>query len=54
MWLYYRDHKLQLIADIREYRSGILAQLTAGVAIEDVFAPYIRPAEPAKLIRRAA
>jgi hypothetical protein len=54
MWLYYRDHKLQLITDIREYRAGILAQLSAGVAVEDVFAPYFKPAEPAKRMRRAA
>ena len=54
MWLFYRDHKLRLITDIRAYRAGILAQLIAGVAVEDVFAPYFRPAEPAKSVRRAA
>lgn len=54
MWLFYRDHKLQLIADIKTYRAGILAQLMAGVAVEVVFAPYFRPAEPAKSMRRAA
>jgi hypothetical protein len=54
MWLYYRDHKLQLITDIRAYRAGILAQVQAGVAVEDVFAPYFKPAEPAKRMRRAA
>lgn len=48
MWLYYRDHKQQLIADIRDYRAAILAQLMAGTAAEVVFAPYFRPAEPAK------
>jgi hypothetical protein len=52
MWLFYRDHKQQLIADIKEYRTGILVQLMAGVAVEDVFAPYFKPAEPAKPARR--
>lgn len=54
MWLFYRDHKPQLITDIKEYRAGILAQLVAGVPVEKVFAPYFRPAEPAKSMRRAA
>jgi hypothetical protein len=54
MWLFYRDHKLQLVTDIRDYRAGILAQLMAGVAVEDVFAPYFKPAEPASTLRRAA
>lgn len=54
MWLYYRDHKLLLITDIKEYRADILAQLTAGVAVEDVFAQYFKPAQPVKSMRRAA
>lgn len=54
MWVYYRDHKQQLITDIRDYRDGILAQIMAGVPVEDVFAPYFKPAEPAKALRRAA
>lgn len=54
MWVYYRDHKQLLIADIRVYRADILAQLMQGAAVEDVFAPYLRPAEPAKSMRRAA
>lgn len=54
MWVYYRDHKPLLITDIRDYRAGILTQLMAGLAVEDVFAPYFKPAEPAKALRRAA
>lgn len=54
MWLYYRDHKPQLVDDIRDYRTALLAQLMAGVAVEEVFAPYFRPAEPARPLRRAA
>jgi len=52
MWLYYRDHKAQLITDIRDYRAGILGQLMAGVAVEVAFAPYFKPTEPAKPPRR--
>ena len=43
MWLYYRDHKDQLLIDIKEYRDGILAKLVAGEPVEQVFAPYARP-----------
>lgn len=54
MWLYYRDNKAQLIDDIKEYRASILANLMAGMAVEQVFAPFAKPAEPAKPLRRAA
>jgi hypothetical protein len=54
MWVHYRDNKTQLISDIKEYRAGILAQLMEGVPVEQVFAPYFKPAEPAKPARRAA
>lgn len=54
MWTYYRDHKQQLIADIRLYRADILAQLTAGLSPEAVFEPFGRPAEPVLARRRAA
>lgn len=54
MWTYYRDHKQQLIADIRLYRADILTQLTAGLPAEAVFEPYARPAEPVPARRRAA
>lgn len=54
MWLFYRDQKLQLITDIKEYRAGKLGQLMAGVTVEDVLAPHFRPVEPAKSTRRAA
>ena len=54
MWVYYRDHKSQLISDIKEYRAGILAQLMDGMPAAQVFAPFAKPAEPAKSVRRAA
>lgn len=54
MWLYYREHKPQLISDISDYRADILARLMGGVAVEEVFAPYFKPAEPAKVPRGAA
>jgi hypothetical protein len=54
MWIYYRDHKAQLINDIKLYRSGILTKLMEGLAVEHVFAPFVKPAAPAKPLRRAA
>lgn len=54
MWVYYRDNKGKLISDIKEYRESILLQLMAGHAAEQVFAPFIKPLEPAKPVRRAA
>jgi hypothetical protein len=54
MWVHYRDNKSQLISDIKEYRASILAKLMAGLAVEQVFAPFVKPAEPAKPTRRAA
>lgn len=54
MWVYYRDNKAQLISDIKEYRAGILAKLMYGMAVEQVFAPFVKPAKPAKPMRRAA
>ena len=54
MWVYYRDHKTQLISDIKLYRAGILSELMEGLAVEHVFAPFAKPAAPAKPLRRAA
>ena len=54
MWVYYRDHKSQLISDIKEYRAGILAQLIDATPAAQVFAPFAKPAEPARPARRAA
>ena len=54
MWVYYRDHKSQLISDIKEYRPGILDQLMDGMPAAQVFAPFAKSAEPAKSVRRAA
>lgn len=54
MWVYYRDNKSQLVAHIKEYRAHILEQLMAGVAVDQVFAPFFKPVETAKPLRRAA
>jgi hypothetical protein len=54
MWVHYRDNKAQFIADIREYRSSILSDLMRGVPVEQVFAPFVKPAEPVRPMRRAA
>lgn len=51
MWAHYRDNKSQFISDIKEYRAGILAKLMDGLAVEQVFAPFVKPAKP---MRRAA
>lgn len=42
MWTYYREHKAALIADIKDYRQGILARLQAGEPAAEVFEPYRR------------
>jgi hypothetical protein len=54
MWVHYRDNKSQLINDIKEYRASILAKLMAGMAVEQVFAPFVKPTAPARPMRRAA
>lgn len=54
MWVYYRDHKAQLISHVRECRETILADLIAGVPVETAFAPHVKPSEYAKSLRRAA
>lgn len=54
MWHFYRVHKQQLITELRDHRDTILAQLMAGVAPEEAFAPYAKPAEPSSQLRRAA
>ena len=54
MWLYYRDNKARLVSHVREYRDAILSQLMAGAPVEGVFAPYLRPIEQVKPLRRAA
>jgi hypothetical protein len=45
MWLYYRDNKAQLVSYIKEYRAQILTELMAGVPVETVFAPYLKPVD---------
>jgi hypothetical protein len=54
MWLYYRDNKAQLVSYIKEYRAQILTELMAGVPVETVFAPYFKPVDQVKQVRRAA
>jgi hypothetical protein len=53
MWTYYKDRKSQFVDHIREYRGAILSALMAGEPVEAVFAPYVRPAQPAKVVRKA-
>jgi hypothetical protein len=45
MWNYYSANKLILQADIRESREHILKELMQGRSVEDVFAPYVLPAD---------
>lgn len=54
MWTFYRDHKQHLRADIRLYRDAILAELMSGASAKDAFAPYVKPAVPARAQSRDA
>ena len=54
MWNYYKNHKAQLIAHIKEYRATILSQLMTGLSAEQVFAPFSRPAVTVRASKRAA
>lgn len=54
MWAYYKDRKAQFVDHIREYRGEILSLLMAGVPAESVFAPYVKPPQPARAVRLAA
>lgn len=54
MWVYYRDSKSLLVSDIKEHRAGILTKLMDGLAVEQVFAPFVKTAEPAKRLRRVS
>ena len=42
MWLYYRDHKTELVEGVKECREIILGQIMEGIAVEQVFAPFLR------------
>lgn len=44
MWHFYRDHKAQLAASVREHRAAILAHLQAGVPVQQVIAPHFKTA----------
>lgn len=52
MWAYYKQHKEELMTDIKEYRDYILAELAKGVSPEKVFAQFARAPEPAAPVRR--
>ncbi len=52
MWIYYRDHKPQLLEGIRDCREIILDALMQGIPVEQVFAPYFRPPAGAQPLRR--
>lgn len=54
MWVFYRDNKPKLVDGIREYRTFILSQLIEGRPVAEVFAPFARPVEPARVVKRAA
>lgn len=54
MWAYYKEHKAQLITDIKEYRAAILAGLMQGTPVDRVFAPYVKPPEPTRSVKHAA
>jgi hypothetical protein len=45
MWEYYSANKLILQANIRESREYILKDLMQGRKVEDVFAPFVLPAD---------
>ena len=48
MWAYYKDRKALFIADIRLHRAAIIAALMAGVPVELVFEPYLKPIDASK------
>jgi len=54
MWNYYKNHKAQLIAHIKDYRATILSQLMTGLSAEQVFAPFFRLAVAVQPSKRAA
>lgn len=45
MWNYYSANKLILRSDIRDSREFILQDLMQGRSVEDVFAPFVLPAD---------
>ena len=53
MWAFYRNHKTQLVEEVRSCREEILAALIQGVPVEQVFAPYFRPAAAVQPVHRA-
>ncbi len=45
MWEYYRDNKAMLVAEVREYRDYILAQLMLGKTVASVFLQFTKVEE---------
>lgn len=42
MWTYYRDHKAQIVSNVKKYRDFILDALIQGQPVAQVFAPFMR------------
>lgn len=42
MWIYYRDHKTQIVANVKKYRDFILGELIQGRPVAQVFAQFTR------------
>lgn len=45
MWVFYKENKYDLIADVSEQRNIILEKLMTGQDAKTVFSPYFLPAE---------
>jgi hypothetical protein len=51
-WVDGLPERLPLIDDISDHREAILAELMAGKPVDQVFAIYARPPEPAQPVAR--
>lgn len=54
MWNYYSANKLILRSDIRDSREFILQDLMQGRHVEDVFAPFVLPADVIEMMMKQA
>lgn len=54
MWNYYSANKLVLRSDIRDSREFILQDLMQGRSVEDVFAPFVLPADVIEMMIKQA
>lgn len=48
MWTYYRDHKSQLVDEVRDCRDTIIPALLRGMSVDEVFAPFVTNSSPSK------